>query len=62
MLDFTFDECKGKMVMIKIIEEMDDYSATEYLDIEDENDYRMLETVVDEYESKGILDEYFIYD
>jgi len=62
MLDFTFNECKGKMVMIKIIEEIDDYNATEYLDIEDENDYKLLETVVNDYESRGILDEYFIYD
>lgn len=62
MLDFTFSECYGKMVMIKVIEDMDDYSATEYLEINNENDYHLLENVIADYETKGILDEYFIYD
>ena len=26
MLEFTFNECKNKMVMIKIIDSMDDYN------------------------------------
>lgn len=62
MLDFTFNECYGKMVMIKIIEDMDDFPATEYLEIQNENDYHLLENVIYEYEEKGMLDEYFIYD
>ena len=62
MLEFTFNECKNKMVMIKIIDSMDDYSSTEYMSVDSERDYQLLEDTIDNYDDKGILDEYFIYD
>ena len=47
MLEFTFNEC---------------YSSTEYVSVDSERDYQLLEDTIDNYDDKGILDEYFIYD
>ena len=59
MLDYTFEETKGKMVLLKLDEDGDE--ATEYFEVNTIEDYHELENLVTEYEEQGILDEYFIY-
>jgi hypothetical protein len=59
MLDYTFEETKGKMVFLKLDEDGD--INTEFMKIDTLNDYQKLESVVLEYEKQGILEEYFIY-
>jgi hypothetical protein len=58
MLDYTFEETKGKMVFLKLDE--DDDIATEYFEVNTIEDYHELEKIVYEYNKQGILDEYFI--
>lgn len=59
ILYFTFEEAKGKTVLLKLNEDGD--TNTEFMKIDTLNDYQDLESVVLEYEEQGILDEYFIY-
>jgi hypothetical protein len=59
MLDYTFEETKGKMVFLKLDEDGDE--ATEYFEVNTIEDYHELENVVHEYNEQGILNEYFIY-
>jgi hypothetical protein len=59
MLDYTFEETKGKMVFLKLDE--DDDIATEYFEVNTIEDYHELEKIVYEYNKQGILDEYWIY-
>ena len=58
MLDYTFEETKGKMVFLKLDE--DDDIATEYFEVNTIEDYHELEKIVYEYNKQGILNEYFI--
>jgi hypothetical protein len=59
MLDYTFEETKGKMVFLKLDE--DDDIATEYFEVNTIEDYHELEKIVYDYNKQGILDEYWIY-
>ncbi len=59
MLDYTFEETKGKMVFLKLDE--DDDTTTEYFEVNTIEDYHELEKIVYEYNKQGILDEYWIY-
>jgi hypothetical protein len=59
MLDYTFEETKGRMVFLKLDE--DDDIATEYFEVNTIEDYHELEKIVYEYNKQGILDEYWIY-
>jgi hypothetical protein len=59
MLDYTFEEIKGKMIFLKLDEDGD--TATEYFEVNTIEDYQELEQIVDEYSENGILDEYWIY-
>jgi len=59
MLDYTFEETKGKMVFLKLDEDGDE--ATEYFEVNTIEDYQELEQIVNEYSENGILDEYWIY-
>ena len=58
MLDYTFEETKGKMVFLKLDEDGDE--ATEYFEVNTIEDYHELEKAVHEYNEQGILNEYFI--
>jgi hypothetical protein len=58
MLDYTFEETKGKMVFLKLDEDGDE--ATEYFEVNTIEDYHELEKIVYEYNKQGILNEYFI--
>jgi hypothetical protein len=58
MLDYTFEETKGKMVFLKLDEDGDE--STEYFEVNTIEDYHELEKIVYEYNKQGILDEYFI--
>jgi len=59
MIDYTFDETKGKTIFIKLDEDGD--TATEYFEVNTIEDYQELEQIINEYNESGILDEYFIY-
>jgi hypothetical protein len=59
MLDYTFEETKGKTIFLKLDE--DDDEATEYFEVNTIEDYNELEKIVYEYNKQGILDEYWIY-
>ena len=59
MIDYTFDETKGKTIFIKLDEDGD--TATEYFEVNTIEDYHELEQIINEYSKSGILDEYFIY-
>ena len=59
MLDYTFEETKGKTIFLKLDEDGD--TATEYFEVNTIEDYHKLEQIINEYSENGILDEYFIY-
>ena len=59
MIDYTFDETKGKTIFLKLDEDGD--TATEYFEVNTIEDYHELEQIINEYSKSGILDEYFIY-
>lgn len=59
MLDYTFEETKGKMVFLKLDEDGDE--ATEYFNVDTIDDYYALENAIQEFEEQGILNDYFIY-
>jgi hypothetical protein len=59
MLDYTFEETKGKTVFLKLDE--DDDRVTEYFEVNTIEDYHELEKIVYDYNKQGILDEYWIY-
>jgi len=59
MLDYTFEETKGKMIFLKLDEDGD--TATEYFEVNTIEDYHELEKIVYDYNKQGILDEYWIY-
>ena len=59
ILYFTFKEAQGKKVFLKLCEDGD--INTEFMRIENLNDYQELENVVLEYKEQGILGGYFIY-
>jgi hypothetical protein len=56
-LDYTFEELKGKTVILALIEDGDENK--EFIVINTPEDYRELEKTVKEYEDEGILDEYY---
>lgn len=62
-LDYTYEELKGKTVMISLLEDDDDEGydeSIEYIPIETMEDYNTLEQIIADYEVMGILDEYWI--
>ena len=62
-LDYTYEELKGKTVMISLMEDDNDggYDENiEYLTINTKLDYLELELTVSDYDTMGILDEYWI--
>ena len=59
MIDYTFEETKGKTIFLKLDEDGD--TATEYFEVNTIEDYHKLEQIINEYSENGILDEYFIY-
>jgi hypothetical protein len=59
MIDYTFEETKGKTIFLKLDEDGD--TATEYFEVNTIEDYQELEQIINEYSESGILDEYFIY-
>jgi hypothetical protein len=59
MLDYTFEETKGKMIFLKLDE--DDDIITEYFEVNTIEDYHELEKIVYDYNKQGILNEYWIY-
>ena len=58
VLDFTFEEAKGKMVFIEIDEDGDD--SKEYMQIDTLDDYNSLKNVIASYSKSGILSDYYI--
>ena len=60
MLDYTFEETKGKMIFLKL-DEGDDDIVTEYFEVNTIEDYHELEKIVYDYNKQGILNEYWIY-
>ena len=56
-LDYTFEELKGKTVILALIE--DDEENKEFIVINTPEDYKELEKAVKQYEDMGILDEYY---
>ena len=64
-LDYTYEELKGKMVMISLMEDDDDEGYDESIECMTVNsllDYQELELTVSDYENMGILDEYWVVD
>jgi len=62
-LDYTYEELKGKMVMISLLEDdgEEGYDENkEYITINTKLDYLELELTVSDYDNMGILDEYYI--
>ena len=62
-LDYTYEELKGKMVMISLMEDDDDEGYDESIECMTINsllDYQELELTVSDYENMGILDEYWV--
>lgn len=62
-LIYTYEELKGKTVMISLLEDDDDggYDENkEYITINTKLDYLELELTVSDYDNMGILDEYYI--
>ena len=62
-LDYTYEELKGKTVMISLMEDDNDggYDENiEYITINTKLDYLELELTVSDYENMGILDEYWV--
>ena len=62
-LDYTYEELKGKTVMISLLEENDDEGYDESIECMTVNsllDYQELELTVSDYENMGILDEYWV--
>jgi hypothetical protein len=62
-LIYTYEELQGKTVMISLLEDDDDggYDENkEYITINTKLDYLELELTVSDYDSMGILDEYWI--
>jgi hypothetical protein len=62
-LIYTYEELKGKTVMISLHEDDDDggYDENkEYITINTKLDYLELELTVSDYDDMGILDEYYI--
>jgi len=62
-LDYTYEELKGKTVMISLMEDDNDggYDENiEYLTINTKLDYLELELTVSDYDTMGILGEYWV--
>ncbi len=62
-LDYTYEELKGKTVMISLMEDNDDEGYDESIECMAVNsllDYQELELTVSDYENMGILDEYWV--
>ena len=62
-LDYTYEELKGKTVMISLMEDDNDggYDENiEYLIINTKLDYLELELTVSDYDTMGILGEYWV--
>jgi hypothetical protein len=62
-LDYTYEELKGKTVMISLMEDNDDEGYDESIECMTVNsllDYQELELTVSDYENMGILDEYWV--
>jgi hypothetical protein len=59
MIDFRFEDAKGKMVFLKLNEDGDE--STEYVEVNTMDDYYNLERIIYAYQEQGILSEYFIY-
>ena len=62
-LDYTYEELKGKMVMISLMEDDDNEGydeSIEYMTVNSLLDYQELELTVSDYENMGILDEYWV--
>jgi hypothetical protein len=56
-LDYTFEELKGKTVILALIE--DDEENKEFIVINTPEDYEELKNAVEMYDNMGILDEYY---
>ena len=62
-LNYTYEELKGKTVMISLMEDDNDggYDENiEYLTINTKLDYLELELTVSDYDTMGILGEYWV--
>ena len=59
-LDYTFEECLNKMILIKIVEGDSDEHTLYYI-VKNINDYNELVEIIDDYEKQDQLDEYFVY-
>jgi len=62
-LDYTYEELKGKTVMISLMEDDNDggYDENiEYITINTKLDYLELELTVSDYDTMGILGEYWV--
>ena len=62
-LNYTYEELKGKTVMISLMEDNNDEGYDEnieYITINTKLDYLELELTVSDYENMGILDEYWV--
>ena len=62
-LDYTYEELKGKTVMISLMEDDNDEGYDEnieYITINTKLDYLELELTVSDYDTMGILDEYWV--
>ena len=62
-LDYTYEELKGKTVMISLMEDDNDEGYDEnieYITINTKLDYLELELTVSDYDTMGILGEYWV--
>ena len=62
-LEYTFEELKGKIVYISLMEDNGEGGYDESIEcipIETMEDYNTLEQAIASYEVMGILDEYYI--
>ena len=62
-LDYTYEELKGKTVMISLMEDDNNEGYDEnieYLTINTKLDYLELELTVSDYDTMGILGEYWV--
>ena len=62
-LNYTYEELKGKTVMISLMEDNNDEGYDEnieYITINTKLDYLELELTVSDYDTMGILGEYWV--
>jgi len=60
-LDYTYEECLGKKVFVKVMVDEEDHD-TEVWIISKQDDYDEMKKDLEQYENDGVLDEYWIED